>query len=75
MSKKARIWYWILAPVLFVLSWIIGNQLYHRFVEHSKGMGHQPNRAFSYACIFTAVYILVYFVIQDLYPSKKKSEL
>lgn len=71
MSKKARLWYLSLAPVFFVLSWLIGHRLHERFVEHAKGMGDQPNRALLYASIFTAVYIAVYFVIQDLYPNKK----
>lgn len=73
MSKKARMWYWILVPILFSLSWMIGHRLHERFVENAKGMGQQPNRAFLYASIFTAVYIAVYFVIQDLYPTKKNN--
>ncbi len=59
MSKKARLWYLSLAPVFFVLSWLIGHRLHERIVEHAKGMVGQPNRALLYESIFTAVYIAV----------------
>jgi hypothetical protein len=71
MSKKFSIVYLALTPLVFGLSWFISHKLHLTFMQ-SAGSGVQPNRAFMYASVFTAIYVAVFFVIKDLYPQQKK---
>ena len=73
MSKKARIIYLCIAPLLFALSWYISHRMYTDFLQN--GMGNMryegKERSWMYASVLTGLYLAVFLVIQDLY--KKKS--
>ena len=71
MSKKFTIWYLSLIPAVFVLSWFISHKLYLTFML-SAGVGVQPDRSLIYSSVFTAIYIAIFIVIKDLYPSREK---
>lgn len=76
MTKRFTIIYFALAPFLFGLSWFISHRLYLRFMRFGSGdFEYQgDDRSLIYAGIFTGLYIVAFFVINDLYkPSKPKA--
>lgn len=74
MSKKFKTIYLAIAPVMFGLSWFISNKLFDQFMSNKGTIDHPvTNHSLAYACGFTLVYVLSYFVILDLYPTKKST--
>jgi len=73
MTRKARIIYLCIAPVLFLLSWYISHRMYTDFLQNGIGnMRFQgKERSLMYASVLTGLYLAVFLVIRDLYPSKK----
>ncbi|MFN4885569.1 MAG: hypothetical protein ACK5EW_00405 [Bacteroidota bacterium] len=72
MSKKFKTIYLAVAPVLFGLSWFISNRLFEQFMSDKGTVDHPvTNHSFAFASSFTLVYIIIFFVILDLYPTKK----
>lgn len=71
MTKKFNIIYLSLAPVLFGLSWFISRELFDHFMKN-KGTIENPakDNSFVFACGFSFLYLLVFFIISDLYPKK-----
>jgi hypothetical protein len=71
MTKKFNIIYLSLAPVLFGLSWFISRELFNHFMKN-KGTIENPakDNSFVFACGFSFLYLLVFFIIRDLYPKK-----
>lgn len=72
MTKKFNIIYLGLAPVLFGLSWFISHELFNHFMKN-KGTLENPakDNSLVFACGFSFLYLLVFFIIRDLYPKKK----
>lgn len=73
MTKKARIIYLCIAPVLFLLSWYISHRIYTDFLENGVGNMRYAGgeRSVMYSSILTGIYLIAYLVILDLYPTKK----
>lgn len=71
MTKKFNIIYLTLAPVLFGLSWFISHRLFEHFMKN-KGTLQNPakDNSFVFACGFSFLYLLVFYIIYDLYPQK-----
>ena len=71
MTKNFNIIYLGLAPFLFGLSWFISHELFNHFMKN-KGTIENPakDNSFVFACGFSFLYLLVFFIIRDLYPKK-----
>ncbi len=71
MTRKFNIIYLGLAPVLFGLSWFISHRLFEHFMKN-KGTIENPakDNSLSLALGFSFLYLLVFFIIRDLYPKK-----
>jgi hypothetical protein len=72
MSKKFSIIYLSIAPVLFALSYFISTKLYDRFMKFGTGEYEYQGKDHSlvYSLFFTGLYLLVFFIIRDLYKKK-----
>ena len=73
MSKKNAIIYLCLAPVLFALSWYISHRMYTDYLQNGVGNMRYAGkeRSMMYASVLTGLYLVVFFVIRDLYRGKK----
>ncbi len=73
MSRKASIIYLCIAPCLFVLSWYISHRIYTDFLQN--GVGNMrfagKERSLMYASVLTGLYLVVFFIIRDLYRGKR----
>ncbi|MFM7104614.1 MAG: hypothetical protein ACKOW8_03765 [Flavobacteriales bacterium] len=74
MNKRQSRIYLSLAPILFGLSWYISHRMYTDFLKSGQSSNgfHGENHAILYATVFTSVYLLAYFIINDLYDGKAK---
>ncbi len=74
MSRKARIIYLSIAPLLFALSWYISHRMFTDFLQNGVGNMRYAGeeRSVMYASVLTGLYLAVFFVIRDLYPEKRK---
>ncbi len=73
MTRKASIIYLCIAPFLFLLSWYISHKIFQNFLSSNVDNIAYVEHSMMYASFLTVIYLVVFFVIRDLYKSKTDS--